>query len=243
MSGHSKWSQIKRKKGMNDEKKGQIFSKISHLITLAVKEGGGIADPDNNLKLRLAVEKAKKYNMPKENIQRAIEKAKGVLEYDLREVVYEGFSVGGISLIILATTDNPNRTLSEVRKILEQNGAKFGASGSTVYHFEKCGIVIYNKEKINEDRVLQLAEKLKAKDIEAEENYYNIFIPFEHLGRIEKLIDKSFPQPESIDIHYRPLTKIEITNKEVAEKVILLIEALEGLEDVQKVYANSSFPL
>jgi len=243
MSGHSKWSQIKRKKGMKDEQKGQMFSKLSRLITLAVKEGGGIVDPDKNVRLRLAVAKAKEYNMPKDNIKRAIEKAKGGEEQDLKEVVYEGFGPRGISLVILAATDSPNRTLSEVRKVLEQAGGKLGSSGSVLYNFEKCGIVVFNKQVITENMVLQLAERLNAYDIEADENNFVLYIPFEELGHVEKNIDESFPKPETIDIFYRPLNTIEIFDKEIVDKILSLINALENLDDVHKVYDNASFSI
>jgi len=242
MSGHSKWSQIKRKKGIKDEQKGQTFSKLSRQITLAVKEGGGVLDPDKNVRLRLAVAKAKEYNMPKDNIRRAIEKAKGGVEQALKEIVYEGFGPGGISLIILAATDSPNRTLSEVRKVLEQTGGKFASSGSVLYNFEKCGIVVFDKQVITEDGVLQLAEKLDACDIEVDENNFVLYLPFGQLGHVEKNISQGFPNPETIDIFYRPLNTISIYDKKITDKILSLIDTLEALDDVHKVYANYDIP-
>lgn len=243
MSGHSKWSQIKRKKGIKDEQKGQMFSKLSRLITLAVKEGGGISDPDKNVRLRLAVAKAKESNMPKENIARAIEKAKGLGEEDLKEIVYEGFGPRGVSLIILAATDNPNRTLSQIRKVLEQTGGKLGSAGSVLYNFEKCGVVVFDKQLISENMVLQLVDKMQVKDIEEDENNFVLYIPFGELGHVEKNIDQSFPRPTMIDIFYRPLTTIDIADKEIADKILSLVETLEELDDVHKVYVNCSFSI
>jgi len=243
MSGHSKWSQIKRKKEIKDAQKGQAFSKLSRLITLAVKEGGGITDPEKNFKLRLAINKAKEYNVPKENIQRAIEKARGMAETALKEVVYEAFAPGGVSLIILATTDNPNRTLSEIRKVLELYGGKLGSSGSVLYNFEKVGMVVFKKQILNEEQLLQLVEILKAKDIESGESDYVLYLPFEELGHAEKRIGQDFPKPTAVDIFYRPLSTVEITNKETADKISTLVKALEELEDVHKVYDNGSFSL
>ncbi len=243
MSGHSKWSKIKRGKGIKDEQKGQMFSKLSRFITLAVKEGGGISDPDKNVRLRLAVMKAKEFNMPKENIARAIEKAKGSQDVDLKEIVYEGFGQGGVSLIIIAATDNPNRTLSEIRKILEQAGGKLGSAGSALYNFEKCGVVVFDKQAISENMVLQLMGKIQAQDIEEDESNFVLYVPFEELGHVEKNIDQAFPKPTTIDIFYRPLTTIDISDKEIADKILSLVETLEELDDVHKVYVNSSFSI
>lgn len=243
MSGHSKWSKIKRKKEMKDEQRGRIFSKLARMITLAVKEGGGISSPDKNIKLRLAIERAKEYNLPKENIQRAIEKAKISGQQEFKEVVYEGFGPGGVSLIILATTDNPNRTLSEIRRVLEQTGGKLGSAGSVLYNFEKCGIVVFNKQTIQENMLLQLIDKLQAKDVKDDENNFVLYIPFGELGHVEKNINQDFPRPTTIDIFYRPLTTIDIADKEIADKIFSLVETLEELDDVHKVYVNSSFSL
>jgi len=240
MSGHSKWSQIKRKKEIKDTQKGQLFSKLSRLITLAVKESGGITDPEKNIKLRLAITKAKEYNMPKENIKRAVEKAKGMTEAMLKEVVYEVFAPGGVSLIILAATDNPNRTLSEIRKVLDLYGGKLGSSGSVLYNFEKVGMVAFEKEAFSEEQLLQLVEILKVKDIDTSESEHVLYLPFEELGHVEKKIGQNFPKPAVIDIFYRPLTTVEISDKEILGKILSLVKALEELDDVHKVYDNCS---
>ncbi len=185
MSGHSKWSKIKREKQTKDKQKGNVFSKLSRLITLAVIEGGGLTDRENNLKLRLAIEKAKKFNLPKENIERAIEKGTRPESQQLKAVTYEAFGPGGISLIILVTTDNMNRMLSEIKNVLESHGGKLGAQGSVMYLFKKSG-----------------------------------------LSTFEVL----------------PYASVEISDKNVAEKVLGLIDALEKLDDVQKVFSNFKIP-
>lgn len=240
MSGHSKWSQIKRKKEAKDVQKGKIFSKLFRLITVAVKEGGGITDPEKNVKLRLAVEKAKEYNMPKENIQRAIERAKGGGDQELKEVIYEAFGPGGVCLIILATTDNSNRTLSEIRQILHRNGGKLGTAGATSFLFEKCGLAIFDKTSTKEDEVLDFAERVGALDIEEDQESFFVYLPFEKIGYAHQCLSQL--KSKSLEVDYRPKSVIEIKDKETAEKVLFLIEALESLEDVQKVYANFEIP-
>lgn len=240
MSGHSKWSQIKRKKEAKDLQKGRVFSKLSRLITLAVKEGGGITDPEKNFKLRLAVEKAKEYNMPKENIQRAIDRAKGGGDQELKEVIYEAFAPGGVSLIILATTDNPNRTLSEIRQILNHYGGKLGSAGTTSFLFEKCGLAIFNKASTKEQEVLDFVEQVGALDIEENQDSFFVYLPFEKIGYAHQFLNQL--KTKSLEIDYRPKSVIEIKDKETAEKVLFLVEALESQEDVQKVYANFEIP-
>jgi YebC/PmpR family DNA-binding regulatory protein len=240
MSGHSKWSQIKRKKGIKDEQKGRMFSKLSRLITLAVKEGGGIVDPEKNVKLRLAVEKAKNYNLPKENIQRAIEKAKNPENLELKEVIYEGFAPGGVSLIILTTTDNPNRTLSEVRKILEQGGGKLGSPGVTSFLFDKCGLAVFDKNLTSEKEILDFAEKIEALDIEEEEDLFFLYVPFEKIGQVKKSLGEI--KARSIEIDYHPRSLVGVKDQKTAQKILSLVEALEEHSDVHKVWANFDIP-
>lgn len=238
MSGHSKWSQIKHKKGIKDQQKGKIFSKMARMITLAVKESGGIGDPDKNIKLRLAMEMAKTYNLPKENISRAIEKGLGQEASHLKEVSFEGFGPGGSALIILATTDNPNRTLAEVRGVLEKNGGKLGATHSTAYLFDRCGIIVLEKSTVTEGQVLHLAAKAEAKDIEADESSFSLTIPFEKLGSVKDLLGDL--KASKVDIDYRPLSTTPITRKQDEDNLAKLIEALEELDDVHRVYTNAS---
>ena len=142
MSGHSKWSTIKRQKGSKDQKKGQIFTKLTYAITVAVRESSGVTDPNSNFRLRLAIDAAKNANMPKENINRAIEKANSKQEGDIEEIFYEGFGPGGFSVIVETLTDKKQRTVAEVKNVFEKNGGSLGVSGSVLYQFEKKGMIV-----------------------------------------------------------------------------------------------------
>src|SRR3990167_11458648 len=184
MSGHSKWSQIKRQKGINDQKRGQIFSKLSRLITLAVKEGGGITDPSNNLRLRLAVERAKVENMPRENVMRAIEKAKGEGGAGLKEIIYEAFAPKGVHLLIKVLSDNPNRTHSEVKNLIERLGGKLGTPNSVANLFKLCGVVVFDKSKNDETAIFAFADKLASFDIEEDDQDFVVYITFEQIGAV-----------------------------------------------------------
>jgi YebC/PmpR family DNA-binding regulatory protein len=235
MSGHSKWANIKRKKEAQDKIRGNVFSKLSRIITLAVIEGGGIGDPQHNVKLRLAVEKAKQANMPKDNIQRAIERGAGPNKDQLKEMVYEAFAPGGVSLLILASTDNPNRTLSEIRTVLEKNGGKIGAQGAVSYLFEKCGLVVIEKNNINEEKAFQLADELKAIDFQSDDVDYSIYIPFEQIGRAREIF-KEYNLKE-LETIYRPKMKVNVDEERMA-LIENLIVNLESLDDVHKVFSN-----
>ncbi|MCL4363895.1 YebC/PmpR family DNA-binding transcriptional regulator [Patescibacteria group bacterium] len=236
MSGHSKWANIKRKKEANDKVKGNVFSKLSRLITIAVLEGGGIADPENNVRLRLAVEKAHASNMPKENIKRAIEKGSGPDKSLMKEIVYEGFAPDGVSLIILAHTDNQNRTLGEIRNVLERHQGKLGNMGSVAYLFQKCGLIVLDKNVVGENKILELSDNFEALDITDDESKYFLYIPYEKLGHIKELLGNI--DYVSAEIDFKPQSPIMIEDEKKLEKIAQLVEALEELEDVQKVFTN-----
>jgi len=240
MSGHSKWSNIKRKKEANDKQKGSIFGKLSRLITLAVIEGGGITNPENNVKLRLTIDKARAENMPKDNIGRAIEKGAGPNKALISEVVYEAFGPAGIALMILATTDSSNRTSSEIRNILERNGGKLANKGAVGYLFKKCGIVSFSMTKNSEEKVLQFSEKIQAFDIEEDDNYIIIYLPFEFLGKVKDNLGELQAEPAELD--YKPISIVEIASREVAKKILNLVNSLEELDDVHKVFSNFTVP-
>ncbi|MDH7476269.1 MAG: YebC/PmpR family DNA-binding transcriptional regulator [Microgenomates group bacterium] len=240
MSGHSKWSQIKRKKQTKDKQKGNIFSKLSRTITLAVIEGGGITDPENNFKLRLAIEKAKLENMPKENIKRAIENGLGPNKANFKEAIYEAFGPAKIALLITAATDNPNRTLSEIRSVLDKNEGKLGVNGSVAYLFKKCGLVIFDKKTVSENDIFSFAEKINAFDIEEDKDNFSVYFPFENLGRIKDYLGNISPKETEID--YKPLSLIRIEDKEEANKILKLVDELESLDEVQRVYSNFDIP-
>lgn len=229
MSGHSKWANIKRKKEANDKVKSNVFSKLSRLITMAVLEGGGITDPENNIKLRLAIDKARVYNMPRSNIDRAVDRAAGSETQNLRTVQYEGFGPKGAGLIIEASTDNPNRTSSEIRNTLERFGGKLGAQGSVSYLFQRCGVVHKAKTDTTEEAAFALGEKLGALDIDQDDTYYSIYIPFEAIGRAE-----------NAEIDFRPQTYVDLP-RESLHLYEEMIGAIEDLEDVHKVFTNARF--
>ncbi len=236
MSGHSKWANIKRKKGENDKAKGVIFAKLSRIITLAVVEGGGIGDPASNFRLRLAIEKARSANMPKDNIERAIEKGTGSNSVNLKEVVYEAFLSHGVACMIQCTTDNPTRTFNEVRMTLESRGGKMGSQGSVSYLFQKCAVMEFDAATQKEDDVFAFAEALNAYDIDESGGKIIIYFPFESFGKAMRALGSLTPSLSEIE--YRALTKVSVANKEEAQQVIHMAEGLEELDDVHLVFIN-----
>jgi len=236
MSGHSKWANIKRKKEANDKVKGNVFGKLSRQITLAVIEGGGVADPQFNAKLRLAVEKAQAANMPKENIKRAIERGVGPGKDQLKEVIYEGFGPYGVSLVILATTDNPNRTLSELRSNLEKLGGKLANQGAVSYQFKKCGLIIFGKNDLNQEQIFEISDKLEAFDLDEDEEKYYLYFPYELMGHIKERIGER--KYLSIEVDYKPQVLFEIDDEKKVNEIYQLIETLEKSDDIQKVFTN-----
>lgn len=239
MSGHSKWANIKRQKMANDMVRGNAFAKLSKLVTLAVIEGGGITDPDHNVKLRLAIDKAKQSNMPKENIKRAIDRGTGPDKSLIREVVYEGFAPGGVSLMILTTTDNPNRTLTEVRNIVEKNHGKLGASGAVSYLFKKCGLIIFKKDSVKEEDAFMIGDKLGAFDIDSDETRFYVYFPFENLGHIKDNINDV--KYESAEIDFKPQSLVTISDADLLTKIESLVNILEEQDDVHRVFTNLEF--
>lgn len=236
MSGHSKWANIKRKKEANDKKKGNIFSKLSRLITIAVIQGGGITQPENNVSLRLAIEKAQQANMPKENIKRAIERALGPQKSLLKEIIYEGFAPYGVNLIIYGSTDNSNRTISEVKNILHRYGGKLGNSNSVLYQFTKCALITFNKQNLTQEKLMELAEKLSAFDFSEDEEKYYLYLPYEKLGHLKSTL-KETPY-ETADLYFKPNTPLLIEDEKALEEISRLIEDLEELDDIAKVFTN-----
>lgn len=242
MSGHSKWAQIKRQKGVTDQKRGQVFTKLANAITIAVREGGGVVDPNFNFKLRLVIDKARAANMPKENIARAIDRGSGKGgEAAFEEVLYEGFAPGGIALLIEAATDNKLRTNAEVRNVVEKNGGSMGQSGAVSYLFEQKGLIVVKKNKSFDD-IFLIAVDSGAEDVEDGGDEVYIYTKPQQVSDIKnKLLDAgcdviSFEQVR------KPLTTIVVDNKEAAKKIIALCEKIEELDDVQKVYSNFDIP-
>ena len=238
MSGHSKWATIKRAKGAADLKRGLAFTKISNAITVAVKASGGIADPNSNFKLRLAVDAARAANMPKENIERAIQKAIGEDTGEVSEVIYEGFAPEGVSVIIEAATDNTMRTTSEIKSIFNKDGGNFGQPGSVAYQFEQKGRIIINKNGKTIDELFEIALQSGAEDIEDIQDKAIIQTSYADLSSVrERLMEKGMVL-EAIETIRKPLIPIVISDPAKLEKVVNFLDKIGALDDVQKVYSN-----
>ncbi len=242
MSGHSKWSQIKRQKGVADQKRGQAFTKLGNAITIAVKSGGGIADPGANFKLRLAIEKAKALNMPKENIERAIEKAKGSEAGQLQEVIYEGFGPQGVAILIEAATDNRQRTVQEVKNLLETSGGRLAGPGATSYLFQNMGLITVDGSNKKSDEIMEAAIEAGAEDLEEAGGEILIYTQPAKLHEVqEKLSAKGLIIKES-ELIYKPTSTVPINAVDDAQKILSLVEKLEEGESIQKVFANFDIP-
>lgn len=238
MSGHSKWSQIKRQKGVADVKRGLTFTKLSNAITIAVKQGGGIGDPEQNFRLRLAIDAAKAANMPKDNTERAIKRALGKEAGQLEEVVYEGFFPGGITLIIEAATDNPQRTTSFIKSLFNKSGASFGQQGSAAYQFNQKGEIVIRKNTKSSDDIFNAAVESGAEDVEEYPNEVSVFTSVKDLARIKDVLTQKKFEIISADIVRRPIIPLTIEDESELGKIEKFISAIEGLDDVQKVYSN-----
>lgn len=235
MSGHSKWSTIKRAKAVTDAKRGQLFSKITRAITLAAKQGG--PDFNANVRLRILIDQARSANMPKENIERAIDKATGAGNGGLEEVVYEGYGPGGVAILVEAATDNKNRTTQEVKSIFDRSGGSLGTPGSVVYQFEQRGLIVIEKGADSDDTMLKLID-LGAEDVEAVEDGIEVYTKPGDLFKTKEMIEQVGMVVKSAELMFSPKTPLALTDSDKEQKVLKLIEALDEHEDVQKVYAN-----
>jgi YebC/PmpR family DNA-binding regulatory protein len=240
MSGHSRWSQIKRKKGKADVQRGKLFSKILREITVAAKAGGG--DPKGNMRLKAAVESAKEVNMPQDNIKRAIQKGTGELPGEsYEEITYEGYAPGGVAVMVQVLTDNRNRTAPEIRHTFEKGGGNMGASGAVAWMFERKGIILVDAEKIGEDDLMAKALDAGATDMRRTEKVFEITTgPAEMDSVRDALLKTGVPILEA-QVTYVPQSTVRVEGPQ-ATSVVRLIEALEDLDDVQHVYANYDIP-
>jgi len=238
MSGHSKWATIKRAKGAADLKRGLTFTKLSNAITIAVKASGGITDPNSNFKLRLAIEAARVANMPKDNIERAIQKAVGKEAGELQEVIYEGFAPEGVSVIIEATTDNTLRTTSEIKSIFSKEGGSFGQPGSVAYQFEQKGRIVVAKNGKTNDELFEIAVESGAEDIGHVQDKAIITTAYSALSSVREQLIARGVRPEEVELIRKPLNPIVISDSEKLQKVTNFLNKIEGLDDVQKVYSN-----
>ncbi|HET9939284.1 MAG TPA: YebC/PmpR family DNA-binding transcriptional regulator [Gaiella sp.] len=242
MSGHSKWSTIKHKKGAADAKRGKLFSKLSRAIMVAAKEGG--ADPATNLALQNAVEKARSYSMPKDTIERAIAKGagEGTDGASFETVVYEGYGPEGVAVIVEALTDNRNRTASEVRHMFSKHGGNLGATGAVAWQFERRGVVLVAAEGVDEDELVLAAADAGADDVERDGETFVVSSTPEELTAVRQALEAGGFALESVGLSMIPKTTVAIGDESTAKQVVRLVEGLEDNDDVQDVYANFDIP-
>ena len=242
MSGHSKWSTIKHKKGAADAKRGQLFTKLTRALIVAAKEGGG--DPAANLALQNAIEKARSASMPKDTIDRAIAKGSGA-DADasaFETVVYEGFGPSGVAVIVEALTDNRNRTASDVRHTFAKNDGNLGGSGAVAWLFERRGVVLVPAAGTDEDELTLAAAEGGAEDIALDGSSYQVLTAPENLAAVREAIEKAGFTIDSAELTMLPKTTVEVADEGDAKKVLRLMDQLEDNDDVQDVYANFDIP-
>ncbi len=240
MAGHSHWAGIKYRKAAADAKRGKIFSKVARQIMVAVREGGG--DPESNLALKYAIEKARSVNMPKDKIERAIKKAAGDGEGGrLVEIVYEGYAPGGVAVLVETLTDNRNRTTSEVRHVFERRGGSLSGKGSVAWMFELRGMLMVDAEKVSEEAVLELAVEADVEDVRREGGMWEILCAPRDLERIKGVFSGRGVTPKVAELARVPKDTVEL-DAAAGRKVLQLLNELEDLDDVQHVWANFDIP-
>lgn len=237
MSGHSKWSSIKHKKGAADAKRGKIFTKLIREITTAARIGG--ADPESNSRLRVAIDNAKAENMPKDNIERAVKKGAGALDgaESYEEYVYEGYGPGGVAILIETLTDNKKRTTAEVRHILSRLNGNLGEVGCVSWLFSKKGFMSFDKKTVDSDKIMELALDAGAEDISDDENEIEVYTEISNFENLKKVFENNKINYIVAEMSMIPQNFIKLEGKN-AETMLKLMEALEDSDDVQKVYAN-----
>ncbi len=242
MSGHSKWSSIKHKKGAADAKRGQLFSKLSRAIIVAARDGG--SDPEGNSALATAIQKARDSSMPKDNIERAIARGSGagVDGQAYEQVTYEGYGPNGVAVLVEAVTDNRNRTSAEVRHLFAKHDGNLGTSGSVAWLFERRGVILVDADRADEDEVTLAAADGGADDVAREGSSIEIIAAPEALPTIREALETARIPVESADLTMLPKTTVPIDDEASAKKLLRLMDALEDNDDVQDVYANFDIP-
>jgi YebC/PmpR family DNA-binding regulatory protein len=239
MSGHSKWSTIKRQKEATDIKRGKTFSKLAKAITIAAREG---ADPEANFKLRLEIEKAKQANMPKENIERAIAKASGGAgEGQLEEVIYEGYGPEGIAVIAEAATDNRNRTTAEMKYLFERGGGRLGGPGAVSFQFRPMGLITVEKKGKPDEQILKIID-LGVEDVEEATDVLEVYVSSANLGEVKEKLKEGGFKILSAELVKQPKNEVQIGSPQKAGKVLKFMDNLQEHEDIQKIYANFDIP-
>jgi YebC/PmpR family DNA-binding regulatory protein len=240
MSGHSKWSQIKRKKNKIDQNRGKLFSKLIREITTAARVGGG--DPKGNMRLKAAFEEAKAINMPSDTLKRAIQNDTGELPGETyEEVTYEGYGPSGVALLVKVLTDNKNRTAPEIRHGFSKFGGNLGEVGSVSWMFERKGLILVEADRVDEDELLSLALEGGATDMRRADTIFEISTEPAQLEAVRRILEERGVPLQSAEVTYVPQSTIRLEGKE-AQQVLRLVEGLEELDDVQKVYANFDIP-
>ncbi len=238
MAGHNKWSQIKRKKAVNDQRRGKMFSKLIREITVATREGGG--DPDYNPRLRLAIDTAKAENMPVDNVERAIKRGTGELEgVNYEEVAYEGYGPGGVALYIETMTDNPNRTVQEVRHLLEKNGGNLGTDGSVAWQFDRKGQIFVEASRYGEEEVIEAAVEAGADDVVEQEGEWVITSSVPAFREVQSGLKEHDVEFARAELTMLAKNEVPVTGSQ-AERLVKLLDALDDLDDVQKVHSNAN---
>ncbi len=236
MSGHSHWATIKHKKGAVDAKRGKLWSKLSRAIIIAARHGGG--DPNMNLKLRYAIDKARQVSMPKDNIERAIKRGTGEIEgVTYEELTYEGFGPGGVAILVEVLTDNRNRTAGEVRKIFERGGGNMGSAGCVGYLFERKGMIGVDAKGIDEDTLMGIVLDAGADDLKLHSGTFEITCDPPNFNKVQEALAKNNITPVNAEITQMPKTTVDV-DLETAMRIIRLLEAIDDHDDVQNEYSN-----
>lgn len=245
MSGHSKWAQIRRSKGVNDARRGQLFTRLGRELVVAVREGGS-GDPNANFRLRIAMQRARDANMPMDNIERTIKRAMGGSEgANLEEITYEGYGPGGTAVLVQTLTENRNRTVAEVRNAFNRNAGNMGENGCVDWLFEARGVIEVELHGYDPDELSLEAIDMGADDVEPagpDDEYLTIYTDPSDLEKVRKALEEKRYRVSRSESTLHPKTRIELSEEKVAHQVLRLIERLEDLDDVQNVYTNADFP-
>ena len=236
MSGHSKWSTIKHKKAATDAKRGKLFTRLAREITIAAREGG--SDAEANFNLRLAIDKAKSANMPKDNIERAIKRGTGELKgADLTEVTYEGYAPNGVALLVQALTDNKNRTVSDLRRVFGRQGGRLADAGAVAWQFSRKGYITITPDGTDEDTIFEVAVEAGAEDVEFSDALIEVHVDIEHFQAVRQALEEASIPCATAEMTMVPQTTMQLEEKETL-RVMKIIDALEELDDIQQVYSN-----
>ena len=238
MAGHSHWAGIKHNKGRQDKERSKLFSKLSREITVAAKLGD--QDPNTNPRLRAAIQLAKQANMPKENINRAINKSKSILNKNYQSLRYEGFGVSNTALIIETLTDNKNRTASKIRTVLQKNGGRLGENGSTSHLFYNCGVIQFNKEFFKDEQAMELAINAGAKECVSNSQFHEITCEMKDFYKVKNMVEEKVDQLSYSAIEWRSYNNIELS-EDNKSKALIMLNNLDEIEDVQNIYINCKF--